>query len=131
MNAVPVPNNPYPALRGDVAFVPFVGRQKAFEYLYQQLTGLKSSIVLGRQESGKTSVLRHFGDYFDESFVGVYLALKNIPLQSEGDWLLALAEATLQVMVQRNMSMSRVVTLQPDAAHMREWFVESFLQEVA
>ncbi len=130
MNAVPVPNNPYPALRGDVAFAPFVGRQKAFEYLYQQLTGQKGCVILGRQESGKTSVLRHFGDYFDESFVGVYLALKNVPLQNEGDWLLALAEATLQMMVQRNMSMSRVVTLQPDAAHMREWFMDTFIQEV-
>ncbi len=131
MNASSLSNNPYPAGRGDVMLAPFAGRQKAFEQIYQQLTRTRSSVIMGAQESGKTAVLRHFSTYFEDKFIGIYVALKDANLQSEGDWLRTLAEATLNVLIERNMSLSRLVVLQPDSAHIREWFSETFLREVS
>jgi hypothetical protein len=129
MSTSPASSNPYPAARGDPALTPFAGRQKAFEYIYQQLTNHKSAILLGQREMGKTAVLRHFRGYFDDNFIAVYLALKDVTFHTEGDLLLALAEAILNMMIERNMSLSRLVMLQPDAAQMREWFAGAFMDE--
>lgn len=130
MSTSSIPDNPYRPMRSDPRYAPFVGRQKAFEFLYQQLTRSRSSVLLGRYDGGKTAVLRHFQDYFDQTFVPVYLPLRGMPLQGEGEWLLALAEATLSTMLEHNLSLSRVVTLQPDAIHIRGWFAETLLPEV-
>src|SRR5512145_448650 len=101
--AAPVPVNPYqPAAEAaDLAAVPFVGRQKAFERLYQQLTDpmkAETTVVLGRQSSGKTALLQHFDAFFDESFVTVYIPLRAMPLTSETVWLKDLARRiTLEI----------------------------------
>jgi hypothetical protein len=128
MNALTTLSNPY--LSGDFTTEPFAGRQKAFEFLYQQLMSSKCGILMGRRDSGKTAVLRHFSSSFSETFTTIYLPHKELPLQGQNEWLLALAEATLKALMERNLSLSRLVKLQPDAARMREWFGETFLPEV-
>src|SRR5689334_15769233 len=104
--------NPYrPAEGNETLLAPFAGRQKAFEHLYQQLTDPASagvSIILGRRDIGKTALLRHFPSYFDDTFVGVYLPLKNKSVSSESDWLNTLALSTMEALSQRDFSLYKL-----------------------
>lgn len=134
MNTPSVYNNPYrPLADEDVTRAPFVGREKTFEYLYKQLTnplGAQTSVVLGRYDIGKTSLLRHFGDYFDETFIGVYIPLKDHPFTNEGDWLRALVNETNRTLTELKISMSRPPEKASEEALTREWFTSTYLPEV-
>jgi hypothetical protein len=126
--------NPYrPFEDDDVSTGPFAGRLKAFEFLYQQVTnplGAQTSIVLGRAAIGKTALLRQFNRYFDESFIGVYLALRERRIRSEADLLRALAEEATAALTERNFSLSRLSETQPPDDAVRAWFSEDFLPDV-
>ncbi|MBZ0284360.1 MAG: ATP-binding protein [Anaerolineae bacterium] len=124
-----LPQNPY---RPD-AIAPFAGRQKAFEHLYERLTnptGTKGCAILGRQGIGKTSLLLHFHDTFDETFVGVYLPLKRLTPRDESDLLRALAGGATGALVERNLSIARLGDLQPDSGNLRAWLAETYLPEL-
>ncbi len=128
--------NPYRPIEGDAlaaTLAPFAGRQKAFEHLYQQLTDPASagvSIILGRRDIGKTALLRHFNSYFDDSFVGVYLPLKNQNFGSESDWLNTLALSTMQVLSQKDFSLYKLPKQNAEDQDMRRWMLSQYLPEM-
>src|SRR5262249_18371145 len=123
--------NPYRPSEGDLtALAPFAGRQKAFEHLYQQLTDPTSagvSIILGRRDIGKTALLRHFSSYFDDTFVGVYLPLKDQTPSSESDWLNTLALRTMQALSQKDFSLNRLPKQNAEDQDMRRWMTTEYL----
>src|SRR5689334_13310488 len=123
--------NPYRPPEGDPTILaPFTGRQKAFEHLYQQLTDPSSagvSIILGRRDIGKTSLLRYFPSYFDDTFVGVYLPLKNKYVSSESDWLNTLALSTMEALSQRDFSLYKLPKQNADDQDMRHWMQTEYL----
>ncbi|MDL1882669.1 hypothetical protein FBR01_03340 [Anaerolineae bacterium CFX8] len=129
------PVNPYhPHTDGSaLALIPFAGRQKAFERLYQQLTDpLKSevTVLLGRQGVGKTALLQHFHPFFDETFVSTYVPLGHLPLKSEAVWLKALARRITGVLIERSFTLARLPEKTPNDSKIRAWFEESYLLEV-
>lgn len=125
--------NPYrPAEGEETILAPFAGRQKAFEHLYQRLTDPNSagvSIILGRRDIGKTALLRHFSAYFDESFVPVYLPLKNQNVRSEGDWLNIVALNMMQALSNKDFSMNKLPRQNAEDADMRRWMASEYLPE--
>ncbi len=123
------PLNPYHP--NDPILAPFAGRQKAFEFLYARLTdpeGAGATLVMGRRDGGKTTLLRRFDSVFEESFVSLYLALNSTPLSRESDWLRAVTEATGMALTARDFTLSRL----PDMPVLvtRNWFEHEFLPEV-
>lgn len=129
------PENPYlPVPQDDLLpFAPFVGRQKAFEHLYQQLTDpVKAgiTIILGRQHVGKTALLQHFHPFFDETFVSIYVPLKQMSLDDEAVWLKTLARRTMSALAERGFTLSHLPGEPPAEGDMRDWFGEKFLGEV-
>lgn len=130
-----IPVNPYhPTPDGTLLpLVPFAGRQKAFERLYQQITDpaqAVTTVFLGRQHIGKTAFFLHFHLFFDETFVGVYVPLRDMPLEGEAAWLTALARRTTSALVDRNFTLSRLPETPPDGANVRQWFEVAYLAEV-
>lgn len=127
-------SNPYRPLpdESDLS-APFAGRQRAFEFLYQQLTdpaGTESSLIIGRRESGKTALLQHFSRFFDETFVGVYIPLSDKRLTSEADWLQLLAQEATRALSERNYTLSRLPELDDALTDTRGWFGEIYLPEI-
>lgn len=129
--ATPNPYRPLPDENDGSA--PFAGRQKAFEFLYQRLTdpaGTESSLIMGRQEGGKTALLHHFNRFFDETFVSVYIPLADKRLTSEADWLQLLANEATKALSERNYTLSRLPEWDSTAADKRDWFSATYLPEI-
>src|SRR5688572_14398601 len=130
-SATPNPYRPLPD-KNDLS-APFAGRQKAFEFLYQRLTdpaGTESSLIMGRQEGGKTALLQHFNRFFDETFVGVYIPLLEKRLNSETDWLQLLAHEATRALSERNYTLSRLPEWDNTATDKRDWFSTTYLPEI-
>jgi hypothetical protein len=127
------PANPYRPPQDDAAsLAPFAGRQKAFEFLYQQLTdpaGMETTLIVGRHDSGKTALLHHFAQYFDESFVGVYVPLTSKPPAHEDAWLRLLADGSARALAERNYTLSRLPEYE-GGMPFRTWFSETYLPEL-
>jgi hypothetical protein len=125
--------NPYHAdYAEDVRHAPFAGRQAAFGRLYAHITDpLRQGalVFVGGRRMGKTALLHAAAGVFKETTVGVYLPLREIPMNS--DWMLALAEAATLETARRGHSISRVNELQPpedsSASGVMRWFSERFL----
>ncbi|MBN8618841.1 MAG: hypothetical protein J0L63_08035 [Anaerolineae bacterium] len=130
----PAFSNPYHPLAGaDSGLAPFAGRQKAYEHLYQRLTdpqGVGSTIVLGRRDIGKTALLRHFNQYFDDTFIGVYLPLKSLNIRSEADWLNTIALEAMQSLGERDLSLHRLPRPDTPADDMRAWLSGEYLPDL-
>jgi hypothetical protein len=126
--------NPYRPPEGDGnVLAPFAGRQKAFEHLYQRLTDPTSagvSIILGRRDIGKTALLQHFNTYFDETFVDVYIPLKNQNIRSESDWLNVLALGTMQALSEKDFSLYKLPRQNAEDEDMRRWMTTEYLPEI-
>jgi conflict system STAND superfamily ATPase len=126
--------NPYrPLPDDDPTSAPFAGRQKAFEFLYQQLTnpaGTETSLIIGRRDSGKTALLNHFSRFFDESFLGVMIPLKGNEFTSEADWLNLFVDGAARELAERNYTLSRLPEFEGAASAMRAWFTETYLPEI-
>jgi hypothetical protein len=126
--------NPYRPLpdENDLS-APFAGRQKAFEFLYQRLTdpaGTESSLIMGRQEGGKTALLHHFNRFFDETFVSVYIPLAEKRLNSEADWLELLAKEATRALSEHNYTLSRLPEWDTATTDKRGWFSTTYLPEI-
>jgi hypothetical protein len=131
----PTLNNPYlpDATDDNVGAAPFVGRQRGFEHIYQRLAepqGAGVSVVLGRHDIGKTAFLKHFHDYFDDSFISAYLPLKTVSPQNEAEWLTTLALETMHALAQRDFSMYRLPKPDNSYRELRDWLVDNYLVEV-
>jgi hypothetical protein len=124
--------NPY--LNDDLTLAPFAGRQAAFSRFYQHLTAPSESRVamlfVGRRHIGKTTFLRRFDAVMDESFIGVYISLKDTPVNYESGWLMTLAHASAEALGQRDFTLSRLS--EPPIAEdaLRDWLAETRLSEV-
>lgn len=111
---------------------PFVGRQKLFDYLYQQLAdpqGNRTALILGREGSGKTVALQRFRQAAEDSFMGVFIDLKAIPLQDEAAWLTQLALSAMRVLGEQDFSLYRLPRPGSDEMETRAWFHERYLPE--
>ncbi len=130
--------NPYHAGYGDgdpagIASAPFAGRQEAFGRLYSRLfdpinTG--ALLFLGRHHIGKTALLLNVNNIFKDSVVGVYIPLRQITLDSEAHWLLALAQTTNEALIEQGFTLSRLSQLDPIGDQPRVWLETTFLPQV-
>jgi len=121
--------NPY----GDSTLAPFAGRKTAFARLYQQLTAphRRGAVTfLGRRRIGKTALLTHFETFFDETFVSVYLPLKEIALEDEDDWLLTLAREATKALVRHSFTLSHLSELEPPETGLGDWLADQFMPEM-
>jgi hypothetical protein len=128
------PANPYRPLAGDdLRLAPFAGRQKAFDHLHTLLadpTRAQPTVFLGGRDTGKTALLLRFGAIFDETALGVYVPLQETALDSEADWLQALAASITEALVERQYSLTRLADMSPPNDDWRGWFINVFLPEV-
>ncbi|MEO8611705.1 MAG: hypothetical protein ABI690_27650 [Chloroflexota bacterium] len=126
--------NPYrPLPDDDPTAAPFAGRQKAFEFLYQQLTdpaGTETSLIIGRRDSGKTALLDRFSHFFDESFLSVMIPLKDKVFASEADWLTLFVDGAARELAERNYTLSRLPEFDGAPDSMRGWFTQTYLPEI-
>jgi len=128
-----VASNPYTCSADDPTLAPFAGRQAAFARLRQQFidpTRAGALLVIGRRHVGKTAFLRAFDMAFDETFVGVYVNLRELTLQTEGEWWLSLAQAITERLIERAFTLHRLMDLTPPGDDARAWFAETYLPPV-
>ncbi|MCC6613840.1 MAG: ATP-binding protein [Anaerolineae bacterium] len=126
-------SNPYACSVDDPMLAPFAGRQAVFARLRLQFTDPARQgalLVLGRRRIGKTAFLRAFDVAFDETFVGVYVSLRDLTLQSENEWWLSLAQAITERLIERAFTLHRLIDLAPPGDDARAWFAEAYLPPV-
>ncbi|MBA3871795.1 MAG: hypothetical protein H0X30_21825, partial [Anaerolineae bacterium] len=71
-----------------------------------------------------------FSSYFDDTFVGVYLPLKNQTFSSESDWLNTLALSTMQILSQKDFSLYKLPKQDAEDQDMRRWMMTEYLPEM-
>jgi hypothetical protein len=129
MDAAPS-TNPY---RPGDPLAPFAGRQSELaridQYLKDPVPG-GALAFMGWHWLGKTALLRRFDSIFDESFVGVYLPLKQLPLPTEEDLLHAIMDSTARALALRDLTLTRIPEPEPDMPLLRVWFAETWLPAV-
>lgn len=121
-------SNPYYA-----EYPPFAGRKAAFARLNQHLTDTGSGdalVFVGRQGIGKTALLKNFDAVFDETYIGVYIPLRDTGLGDEAEWTLGLAQEITAAVHSRNFTLTRLADLPPPGDDSRGWFVERFLPDI-
>jgi hypothetical protein len=117
----------------DSVLAPFAGRQPAFARLHQYLKNPANSqamIFAGQRRVGKTAFLKHFNAIFDDTFVGVYIPLKELTFTDEADFWLALIQKTLYILAERDLTLSRLPEIPPQHDNLREWLANSWLPEL-
>ncbi|GEM_PF-425684 len=135
--------NPYHADYGDdVSSAPFAGRQQAFARLYQHLSAVdpknapanapanakkRAFLFMGKRRIGKTAFLRAAGNIVSDSFLPVYIALRETEITDETEWLLVLAQHALSEVLDRGMTLSRLSDITPPRDDPRAWFLSDFL----
>jgi hypothetical protein len=125
------PTNPY--YPDDPAMAAFAGRAGLFARLHQRLTNpthTEAALFLGRRHFGKTALLTHFGAYFDDSFIDVYLPLKESPLANEEEWLLHVVRMIGKALAVRDFTLTRLPEPPEDTSQLRQWFAETYLHEL-
>lgn len=121
-----------PFLPNSEGVAPFVGRQKLFDYLYHQLAdpqGNRAALILGREGSGKSAALHAFRRVAEDTFIGVLIDLKTVPLQDESAWLTQLALSTMRVLGERDFSLYRLPRPGSGDLETRDWFHGRYLPE--
>ncbi len=124
-------NNPY--RDNDNVLAPFAGRQSAYARLHQYLKSPvngQAIIFVGQRRVGKTAFLRHFSAVFDDTFLGIYIPLKQLTFNDEADFWLALVQNTLNVLAERDLTLSRLPGIPPQRDNLREWLSNSWLPEL-
>ncbi len=124
--------NPYEVTAGSDALAPFADRSAALNRLRQQIADADAPAiaVMGREGSGKTALLRQIDATTDETVVTIYVDLAETALDSEGDWLLTLAQSATEELVRRDFTLSRLATIQPPGDDARSWLTHNFLSEL-
>jgi hypothetical protein len=125
--------NPYACTAQEPLGVPFAGRQGALARLRQHLTDPARAgglLILGRRRIGKTAFLHAFDDAFDESFVGVFVPLREVLPAPENDFWLSIAQSITERLVMRAFTLHRLSELAPPADDARDWFATTFLPPV-
>ena len=128
--------NPYHAGYGDdqtAAAAPFAGRQDAFARLYARLfdpVSTNAILFVGRRHIGKTALLQNAATVFKETTLGVRIPLRQIALEKESVWLLALAQTITAELVRQGYTVSRLSQLDAPGDDMRHWLEVTFLPQI-
>ncbi len=124
----PPTENPYDAAS---PYARFAGREAAFARLHQHLTDTNlatpPAVYLGRRRIGKTTLLRQFDRVFDESYIGVYLPLRQMSLDGERSWLSGLVQALSDAV---NIYSAHPLPQPPHDGDLRVWLHDEFLPEI-
>lgn len=132
--AAETPQNPYvpPELDSSV-LAPFAGRQSAFVALHQRLTTPSKPgalLFLGGRYSGKTTLLRRFSDFFDETYIPAYLSLREMPLVRDAAWVLALTGALERGLSENEYTLSRLPETPDTDNKLRSWLRDTYLPDL-
>jgi hypothetical protein len=125
--------NPYHADYADeehLSDAPFAGRKMAFARLYHQLTDPAREhalVILGRRHIGKTALLYAVDSTFSDSFLGAYVPLREVSLDNETEFILALAQAATAALLERGFTLSRLSEMEPPDDQPRAWLDGVFL----
>jgi hypothetical protein len=125
--------NPYHADYTDDAHspdAPFAGRKMALARLHHMLTDPArdhAMAVSGRRHVGKTAFLYAVISNFSDSFVGAYVPLREVSLDSETDFVLALAQAATAALLEGGFTLSRLQEIEPPDDQPRAWLEKVFL----
>jgi hypothetical protein len=130
MDSIPV-QNPYEVAPNSDKLAPFADRSTAMTRVRQQIAdaGAPALALLGREGIGKTALLRQIDATTDETVLTIYVNLADTPLDSEGDWLLALAQSATEELVRHDFTLSRLASMQPPGNDVRSWLDNTFLSE--
>lgn len=113
--------------------VSFAGRKMAFSRLYHQLTDparQHALVILGGRHVGKTTFLYAFDSTFSDSFVCVYVPLREISLDSTTELMLGMAQAATAELIDREFTLSRLNDMEPPGEQPRTWFTKAFLPTI-
>jgi hypothetical protein len=124
-------SNPYRDDNSELA--PFAGRQPAFARLHQYLKNPvngQAMIFVGQRRVGKTAFLQHFGTVFDDTFMSIYIPLKQLTFHDDTDFWLEMVQRTLKVLAERDLTLSRLPQIPAQRDDLREWLKDSWLPEL-
>jgi hypothetical protein len=116
-----------------LASAPFAGRKEAFARLYSRLydsVNTGAILFLGQKHIGKTALLLNTDSIFKETAVGIYISMRELQVQGEAQWLLALAQTITDTLIEAGFTLSRLSQLDPLGEQPRDWLEVTFLPQI-
>jgi hypothetical protein len=130
MDTPPNPFAEHSALPGQA---PFAGRESILSTLRQRLTDpahTRAEVFVGRRQIGKTALLRHLEIALENSHLSVTIACERLPLEREGDTLIAFGLALIDAVAARAAIHRERIPPLPDTPTLedsRRWLAETCL----
>lgn len=123
----------------------FAGRDEIYAYLKQYLLNpvdAHAVVFSGREGSGKTMLLRHFSDVFEQTMPAIYVSFTDLIITDEKNLLVYLINRTNRILDEYGFTPRRLpvipvspysdVDLSPDEelTVLRQWLKEDYLSEL-
>ena len=108
----------------------FAGRERAFSHLQHHLsnpTNTGAVTFLGRRLIGKTSLLKQLAADPSQPLIGVYVSMRQAPLDDELAWLNSLADSLLNAVQAAGYNPRSVDDPPTEVVALREWIKEQLL----
>lgn len=133
MNAVaktsPDANNPFDS---NVTIPPFAGRDAELTRIHHHVTNPINADIpffVGWQQTGKTSLLKHYASVADDTIATLYVPLKAQRIRNENHWLKHLYQRIEDLVVAMGFSASRLPE-RVEGISWREWLKFNALPEI-
>jgi hypothetical protein len=113
--------------------IPVIGRETLYARLQQYVLdppNRHAFLFTGHDGVGKSRLLRHFPQVFDNQILGIYIALEKAPLGSAEDWLHHLLACTNETLEIHEFTLSRVPQEADENLDFADWFCDVYLYEV-
>jgi hypothetical protein len=113
--------------------IPVIGRETLYARLQQYVLdppNRHAFLFTGHDSVGKSRLLRHFPQAFDNQILGIYIALEKAPLSNADDWLHHLLACTNEMLEIHEFTLSRVPQEADENLAFADWFCDVYLYEV-
>jgi hypothetical protein len=127
------PPNPFAEHNALPGQAPFAGRASIVSTLRQRLTDpahARAEVFVGRRQIGKTALLRHLETTLENSHLAVTIACERLPLEREGDTLIAFGLALIDAVAARAAIHRERIPPLPDSPtrdESRRWLADTCL----
>jgi hypothetical protein len=111
----------------------FIGREAIYARLQQHVLDPPNPHALlytGHDGIGKSSLLRHIPQVFDNQILALYISLADAPLKNETEWLYYLLERTNEMLEGHEFTLSRLPQETEEPDNFSDWFQDVYLYEV-
>jgi hypothetical protein len=113
--------------------IPVIGRETLYARLQQYVLdppNRHAFLFTGHDGVGKSRLLQHFPQVFDNQILAIYVPLDKAPLTSTDEWLHHLLDCTNEMLEAHEFTLSRVPQEADENLTFADWFCDVYLYEV-